>query len=360
VRATQLRAFPCRRESGWHPFRLIFFPASIFATTAMLLAAMMPLAGAPDAAAFYAGKVLKIIVGLPPGGGADAYARLLQRHLPRQLPGAPAIMVQNVPGAGSLKSIAYLDAQPDDGTVLNTFSPGLLIQTVTAPERFRVDFRNYGWVGNVGEDVRVCYLWHSLGVRSLQDLAAHGEVVMAASAVGTAGNIEGAMLRDLFGIKIRRVEGYAGAADKRLAVEKGEVDGDCAGWTALPPDWLREGKIDVIVRLSPTLLPGMDQRIPFARELLAGERDREVFDFLMAPEKLGRMFMVSPRVPAERLAALRQAFDGMAADPAFRNEATALGLALAPMSGSEVARDVAALYAAPSDVIARAKAIAGE
>ncbi|MGD0027303.1 MAG: hypothetical protein ABSC37_22255 [Xanthobacteraceae bacterium] len=317
-------------------------------------------ARAEDVASFFSGKMLKIIVGMPPGGGADAYARLVQRHLPGRLPGAPSIMVQNVPGAGSLKSVVYLDALPDDGTAMDTFSSGLLTEALISPERVKIDFRKYAWIGNVSEDVRVCYLWHTAGVRNWQDLLAHDQVIFGASAAGTAGNVETAMLRDLFGVKIKEVEGYPGSADKRLAVEKGEVEGDCAGWTSLPEDWLRDGKINVIVRLSPTLLPGMDPKIPFAGDLLKTERDRQLFDFLMAPEKLGRLFMVSGRVPAERVAALRKAFDATVADPAFLRDAEKLRLTVTPMSGEEVARDVAALYAAPQDVVAKAKAIAGE
>lgn len=315
---------------------------------------------ADDAASFYSDKTLKIVVGLPPGGGADAYARLVQRHLPRHLAGAPSIVVQNVPGAGSLKSVVYLDSQPEDGTVLATFSSSLLTEALTSAERVKIDFRNYAWIGNVSEDVRICYLWHTVGVRNWRDFAARKEVVFAASAAGTAGNVDIAVLRELLGIKVRQVDGYSGSADKRLAVEKGEVDGDCGGWTAMPQDWLRDGKVDVMVRLSPTLLPDMDAKIPFAGDLLNSERDRDIFNFLIAPEKLGRPFMTSGRVPAERVAALRQAFGAMVADPAFRGEAEKLRLTVTPMSGEDVARDVAALYAAPPDLLARAKAMVGQ
>lgn len=315
---------------------------------------------ADDVAAFYADKTLKIVVGLPPGGGADAYARLVQRHLPRHLAGTPSIVVQNVPGAGSLKSVVYLDSQPDDGTVLATFSSGLLTEALTSPERVRSDFRNYAWIGNVSEDIRVCYLWHTAGVRNWQDFAARKEVVFAASAAGTAGNVDIAVLRELLGIKVRQVDGYLGSADKKLAVEKGEVDGDCGGWTSMPQDWLRDGKVDVVVRLSPTLLPDMDTKIPFAGDLLKSQRDREIFNFLMAPEKLGRPFMMSRRVPPERVAALRRAFGAMVADPAFRGEAAKFRLTVMPMSGEDVARNIAALYAAPPDLIARVKAMVGE
>jgi tripartite-type tricarboxylate transporter receptor subunit TctC len=317
-------------------------------------------AAAEDAAAFFSGKTLRIIVGLPPGGGADAYARLVQRHLPPQLPGAPSILVQNVPGAGGMKSVAYLESLPEDGTSLATFSSGLLTEAIAAADRVRADFRKVNWIGNVSEDTRICYLWHTSGVRNWPDLLARQQVVFAASAPGTAGFVDAAMLRELFGVHLKQVNGYPGSAEMRLAIEKGEVEGECGGWTATPDDWLRDAKINVVVRLSPTLVPGMDKNVPFAGDLVKNQRERAIFDFLTAPEKLGRLFMVSGRVPAERVAVLRRAFDAMTADPVFLRDAEQMRLTVTPMKGEEVARDVDALYATPADVIAKAKAIAGE
>lgn len=324
------------------------------------LIVVIPAAHAQDAGSFYAGKTLKIIVGLPPGGGADAYARLVQRHLAQHLSGAPSIVVENVPGAGSLKSVEYLDTQPDDGTVVATFSSGLLTEALTAPDRVKVDFRKYAFIGNVSEDVRVCYLWHTANVQNWQEALAKPQIIFAGSAAGTAGNTETAMLRDLFGLKIKRVQGYPGSAAKRLAVERGEVDGDCAGWSALPQDWLREHKIDVLVRLSSRLLPGMNAKIPFAGDIVKEARERQLFDFLMAPEKLGRLFMTSGAVPPARVAALRKAFAATLADPGFLADAGKLDLTVTPMDGEDVARQIAALYAAPADLIARARAIVGK
>ncbi len=359
----ELRSFLRKRKKAGR--RLCTFLCSVPAlagTSGLLIAALAALhpARAEDAASFYSGKTLKIIVGLPPGGGADAYARLLQRHLPQHLPGAPSIIVQNVPGAGSLKSVVYLDSLPDDGTAIGTFSSGLLTEALTAPERVKVDFRTYGWIGNISEDSRVCYLWHATGVRNWQELLARPQVVFAASASGTAGNVDIAMLRGLFGVKLREVNGYPGSADKRLAVEKGEVDGDCGGWTSMPQDWLREHKVNVIVRLSPTLVAGMDPEIPFAGDLVKNERDRRIFNFLMAPEKLGRLFTVTGRVPADRVAVLRKAFDATVADPAFLSDAQKLRLTVTPMSGDDVAHDVAALYATPGDLLQSVKSIVGQ
>jgi len=309
---------------------------------------------------FYAGKTIKLIVGLPPGGGADAYARLVQRHLAAHIPGAPAILIQNMPGAGSLRSVMALNAAPEDGTVLAHFSSGLLTEAITAPERVRLDFRSYAWVGNVSEDVRVCYLRSASGVRNFAEMLARNEVVFGATAQGNAGNVDTALLRNLLGVKLKQVSGYAGSADKRLAVERGEIDGDCGGWTSVPEDWLRDRRINIMVRLSPTLVAGMDPSVPYGRDLLRSADDRKIYDFLTAPERLGRLFMAGGGVPADRMAVLRAAFDAMVVDPAFLTEAAQLRLLVTPMRADEVARQIGALYATPADLVARAKIIAGE
>jgi tripartite-type tricarboxylate transporter receptor subunit TctC len=310
---------------------------------------------------FFAGKQIKIFVGLPPGGGADAYARLVQRHIGRHIPGAPTAVVQSMPGAGSLRSVMALNAAGNDGTTMVHFSTGLLIEAITAPDRVKVDFRSYTFLGNVSEDVRVCYLRSGAGVRNWAEMMAHKDgVIFAGSAAGTAGNANIAMLRNLFGVPLKVVQGYAGSAAKRLAIERGEVDGDCGGWTSVPEDWLAEKKIDVMVRLASTLLPGMDATVPFGGDLVKNADERRIYDFLNAPERLGRLFMVSGGVPADRVAALRKAFDAMVADPAFRAEADKAKLTVAPMTGQEVTRQVAEVYSTPAALIAKAKAIVSE
>lgn len=313
---------------------------------------------AESAHPFYAGKQITIAVGEPPGGGADAYARLLQRHLARHIRGDPVIVVQNMPGTGTLKSVTFLNtAAPVDGTVVATFSSTLLVEALTARDRISIDFRRFNWIGNTSEDVRVCYAWAASGVVSWQALKAPRDrpLFWGATAPGTAGNADAAILQQLLGARIKPVQGYAGAADKRLAVERREIDGDCAGWTTLPTEWLRDHKINVLVRLSRTFVPGMDPRVPFGGDLVQNDRERKLFDFLVAPERLGRVYMTSEKVPADRVAVLRAAFDATTADPAFRKEAARLNLLITPMSGEEVARRIADLYATPPDVIAEAK-----
>jgi tripartite-type tricarboxylate transporter receptor subunit TctC len=315
---------------------------------------------AEDVKTFYTGKTIKLLVGLPPGGGADAYARLVQRHLGRHVPGAPSIVAQNMPGAGSLRSVMALNSNPDDGTAIVHFSSALLTEAITAPDKVRLDFRTYSWLGNVSEDVRVCYVRSANGIRNWSDMLASPLVVFGATAPGTAGNVDTAMLRNLFGVKLKQVQGYAGSADKRLAIERGEIDGDCGGWTSVPEDWLRDRRINVVIRLSPTLVPGMDGNVPWGGDLTKSADERKIYDFLVAPERLGRLFMVSGKVPADRVAALRGAFDAMVADPEFLADAEKMRLIVTPMTGDVVTRHVAELYTTPPDLVAKAKAITGE
>jgi tripartite-type tricarboxylate transporter receptor subunit TctC len=311
---------------------------------------------------FYAGKTINLMVGEPPGGAADAYARLLSRHFASHIPGTPAVIVQNMPGAGTLKAVMYVNTTaPQDGTVIATFSSALIEQALIAPLRVNVDFRNYAWIGNISEDVRVCYVWGASGVKSFSDMRNRARPLFwGATAPGTAGNADSAMLQNLFAVKIQQVQGYGGSADKRLAVERREIDGDCTGWAAVPEDWLKAEKINVILRLSPTLVSGMDGKVPFGGDLTKDANQRRLYDFLIAPERLGRLYMASQRVPADRLAVLRAAFDKTVADPAFRAEAARSRLLVTPMTGDEVARQIAAVYATPPEIIARGKAIIGQ
>jgi tripartite-type tricarboxylate transporter receptor subunit TctC len=312
-----------------------------------------------DAASF-AGKTIRIVVGMPPGGGVDAYARLVQRHLERHLPGAPLIIVQNMPGAGSMRSVMSLAAAPDDGTTLVTFSSALLTESILFPERVKLDFRSFSFLGNLGDDGRICFVRPELGVRDIESLKARGRLAFGATAAGTSGNSDATMLRKLFGLDLQIVNGYAGSAAKRLAFERGEIDGDCGGVTSLPSDWLSGGKIAVIMRLSPQPSPSLDPTVPFGGALLRSDTDRRAYDFLVTPQRLGRLFITSGKTPPARLAALRKAFDRMMEDPLFVADAGKMNLSVVPASGDEVERNIAALYATPRDILARARTVLGE
>lgn len=311
-------------------------------------------------AGFYQGKTLRIVVGLTPGGGYDTYARLLGRHIGRHIPGQPFVVVQNMPGAGSLTSVRALDVtQAADGLTITAFNAGLITQSITSPNEVNVDLRNYAWLGSASEDIRVCFTWHTRNAKTWTDLLGQKELSFGATAPGTLGYVEARIVKDYLKVPLRLVPGYPGSAEKRLAVESGELDGDCGGWVNIPPDWIKEKKINVLVRFSRTLLPGMDASAPFAGDLLKDDAQRLVYALLVAPEEIGRPFIVSKAVPNDRLATLRKAFMGSLADPALVAEADRGGLTLSPVTGDEVMSRLNELYRAPPEVVAEARTIMG-
>jgi tripartite-type tricarboxylate transporter receptor subunit TctC len=300
---------------------------------------------------------INFLVGMPPGGSVDVYARLVQRHLSRFLPGKPTIIVQNKPGAGSLLSVmAITNSRPSDGLMVGTFSASLIPDAVADPQRFRIDFRHFRFIGKVGEDYRVCYVRSASGIHSLKELAQHDGVTFAATAPGTSGNLNLVILKELFKVPLKAVLGYEGSAAKRLAFERGEVDGDCGGVESIPADWLTSGKINLLVRFLPNLQAPVDQSVPFGGDLTAGS-DRQLYGFLTAPERMSGMLMVSDKVPQGTVDVLRRAFDSMVADSDFQSDAQRLGFPVAAVSGAALGDEIAQLYAMPSTVLEKAKAL---
>jgi tripartite-type tricarboxylate transporter receptor subunit TctC len=334
---------------------------SLIVTAAWCIACAAP-SGAQDAAAFYRGKTVRIVVGFSSGGGYDVYARVLARHIGRYIPGNPTVVVQNMPGAASLKSVQYLTTgAPADGTLITTFNPGLITQSLTAPDKVGgVSFLDYAWIGNVSEDFRVCYTWNGTGIKSFPELLARPKVNFGNTGVGTSAYIDNRILSELFGVKVNMVKGYPGSADKRIAIERGELDGDCGSWTSMPEDWLRDSKITVHIRFSRTLVPGMPVSAAAARDLLTDPRKRDIFNLLTASAVVGRPYIAPKGVPADRLAALRTAFDATMKDPDFLADSEKQHLAVTPMTGVEVETFIKELYRTPPDIAAAAREISGD
>jgi len=164
----------------------------------------------------------------------------------------------------------------------------------------------------------------------------------------------------LFGVKVNMVKGYPGSADKRIAIERGELDGDCGSWTSMPDDWLRDSKITVHIRFSRTLVPGMPASAAAARDLLTDPRKRDIFNLLTASAVVGRPYIAPKGVPADRLAALRAAFDATMKDPEFLADSEKQHLAVTPMTGAEVETFIKGLYRTPPDIAAAAREISGD
>jgi tripartite-type tricarboxylate transporter receptor subunit TctC len=334
--------------------------SAIAALAAIVLTAPMsqPASGLDDKPLFD-DRPMKMIVGMPAGGGVDIYARLVQRNIVNFIAGSPSIVVQNMPGAGSLRSVMATLNSPPDEVVINTFSSSLIMQAISEPERIKVDFRRFAFIGNVAEDLRVCFVRSALGLKTMAEVVKSPKPInFGATAPGTSGNLDAEILQKFFGVKLRPVRGYSGAPEKRLAMERGEIDGDCSGITSIPDEWLKTDKINMFVRMSPTKVPAVQSSAQYAGDLLTNPVDRQVFSLLVAPQQLGRLFMTPDRIAPERLAALRKAFDQMVVDPKFLDEARTMGLLVTPMPGSEVNRRVEELYRASPDVLQKARDVA--
>ena len=307
-------------------------------------------------------RTINIVVGSTAGGGYDTYARVLARHISRYIPGQPGIVVQNMPGASSLKAVKYLDTgPPTDGSVITAFNPGLLNESLLNADKVGFKLTGVAFVGSITRDLRACYAWGATGIKTFDDLKKAKQFNMGAPAPGTSSYINEAVLKNMFGIAVRQVTGYAGSAQQRMAIERGELDGDCGAWSSVTPDWVANDRVNPLITFTPLPIPKLKPGVPFAGDLAPTQEAKEVLNILMAADALGRPFVVSKQVPADRLAVLRAAFDRTMKDTQFLAETQKLDLPVeGPIAGPEAEQIVAAIYAAPPAVIARAQAIVGK
>jgi tripartite-type tricarboxylate transporter receptor subunit TctC len=333
-----------------------------------VLTAFLLLAGAWCAASapawtedFYKGKRINLLVGYAPGGSYDATARLLARHIGRHIPGNPDLIVNNMPGAGTLTSLQYLElTAPKDGTAIDAFDYAQIGNSRLTPDKVTVDFRKFGWLGSISEDLGTCYVWHTLGITTMDALKRHGQIHMGTTNAGTSSDIEQRIFKNIFKIDLRSVAGYGGSGEERLAIERGELEGGCGSWSSVPPAWIADAKVTALIRMSPATAPDLPASVPYAGDIAPSDRDRAIIRLLTESGDLGKPFVVSAAVPAERVAILRQAFDATMKDPAFLADAATQRLPISPKTADEAMRIINEIYAAPDDIVAASRKIAGD
>lgn len=307
---------------------------------------------------FYEGKTVSIIVGFTAGGGYDTYARILARFIPNHIPGRPTVVVRNQPGAGSLVAIRALSTtQPKDGTVMGIFNPGLVTQSVIQPEMINLDFRKFAWIGIATPDFRICYGYGDKGVSSWDDLMRRKEFVMGGTGKGSGNYVNGATLRLIFNAPVKQVLGFPGSAEKRIAIERGELDGDCGDMSSIPADWLQNNKANVFVRFTKELGPEVPKSSRFIGEFATTQDQKDLLELLNGPDELGRSFLMAGEVPADRVAIMRKAFNDTMKDPALIAESEKLRSPMQPMTGEDAERIVARIMKVSPAVVARAKEI---
>ncbi len=317
-------------------------------------------AAAQTPASFYAGRNINVVIGYSVGGGYDLYARLLARFFGKHMPGEPTVVPQSMPGAGSLKSVLYINSvAPKDGTVFATFGRSLVLEPLFTGAKF--DPRTFSWLGSITQDVSLCVTWKDSKIQTWDDLMTK-QARMGGQGAGSDPDIFASILKNLFGSNLHLVTGYPGNNDMELALERGELDGLCGlSWSSLRsrhPDWLRDHKINLIVKASAgDGRDGIDA--PMIMSKTDDPKKLAALKLIIATQALARPYAAPPGTNPVRLAAMREAFMQTAADPEFLAEAAKLGLDVTPVNHEGVEARLVEIYSQPPDVIALAKQAQG-
>ncbi|MDP2357609.1 MAG: hypothetical protein Q8M31_16320 [Beijerinckiaceae bacterium] len=322
------------------------------------LAASVSSAAAQSPAEFYKGKNMTIVVGFSAGGGYDLYARLLGRHIGRHIPGSPDVIVQNSPGGGSLTAVRQLDATlSKDGRYMTAFNPALLLDTLVNPEKTKFNFSNLAWIGSMYPDVRVCYFWHTTGIKTWDDLVARKEINIGATGRGTGAYINAAILKNLFNLNMRIITGFPGGAEQVIAIERGELDADCGSLSSVSPEWLREKKITPVVTFTRDKVEGLPENVRYLGDFAKTQDQKDILSLLTAGGELGRPYVMSQAVPTDRVEAIRRAFDASMKDPMLLGEAAKLNVPILPTRGERAKDIIDRIYSAPPELVRKAKNI---
>ncbi len=294
--------------------------------------------GFPALAAPFQGKdLINVIVGFDPGAGYDMYGRFVARFLGKYLTGQPRVVVQNMPGAGSLRAANYIyNIAPKDGTTIGILGQSVPIMQLLGTPGILFDSDRFEWLGRISDIDAVLGVWSTVGVQSIEDVK-HKEI-----AIGIGGALSGSELYPIFlnklvGTKIKAVAGYS-AREQQLAIERGELDGSFALLFSQikmqNPFWLSDGKIKLLVQIGLQRRASMPD-VPTLIELVRNEDGRAIMKIISSGDILGRSFVAPPDTDKDRLAELRQAFDDMAKDPEVIEAAAKEKLNLNHLSGPD-------------------------
>jgi tripartite-type tricarboxylate transporter receptor subunit TctC len=327
-----------------------------------VMLAIAALLGAGDACAqsteqFFARKTVTIIIGYTAGGSYDLYGRMVARHLGKHIPGQPAVIAQNMPGAGSLKAANYLyEVAPRDGTALGVIVESAALEQALANPAVQYDATKFAYLGRVATSNNIFMQWHTAKVQSLED-AKRAETSLAGTGPGSIAETVPRLLNALVGTKFKLVSGYPASSEAMLAMERGEVEGASSSWAAVKVGkqaWLREHKIKIILQTTPERIAELPDT-PSLGEIGDTAEDREVFALYASGSAIGRSLLAPPGLAADRVQALRTAFQTMVGDAEFVADLQRLNVELEPLSGEAVERLVVRTLSVPPAVRERAK-----
>ncbi|MCH8917635.1 MAG: hypothetical protein E2O90_02395 [Alphaproteobacteria bacterium] len=319
---------------------------------------LTPLASKAEVAGFYKGKVVTVIVSTG-GGTYTLVARTIARHMPRYLPGAPTMIVKNMPGAGHVRATNFMyNRAPQDGSYFASIGNSIPLHQVLGRKGVRYDALKFNWLGSTGITNLMTAVWHKAGVKTIDD-AKNKEVISGGTGAGSGTVIYPMIMNKLLGTRFRVVIGYRSASNIDLAMERGEVfarSGYSYGSLARRhPDWIKTNKVffPVQVGVDPARGP---KGVPLLIDLAKNKDQRKIFELFSGTVALGRPYLTTPGVPADRLAALRKAFAATLADKAFLAAQKKRKFDLFPATADQVAAIVAAMINTPAGIVKMAKA----
>jgi tripartite-type tricarboxylate transporter receptor subunit TctC len=333
---------------------------TIGSTAALLVVAGLAYAaGVED---FYKNRNVTLVIGYSVGGGYDAYARLVGRYIGKHIPGNPAIIPEQMTGAGSLRSANFIySVAAKDGSVFGTFSRSMGISPLIDKAEF--DSRKFTWLGSVTDDNTTCVTWNTSPIKNWDDFL-NKPSKFGGEGAGADPDIWTLLYKNVFGAKAQLVSGYPGTNDTVLAMERGEIDGLCGiSWSTIKsrhPEWLTSHSVNIIVQAALKKEPEISA-VPLATDLAKTPEQLQIIKLLLVSQAMARPFAAPPDIPADRKAALIAAFDGTMKDADFLAEAQKLSFDVRPVNATMIDAMLAEVYQTPKDVIARAtKAISSE
>jgi len=324
---------------------------------AFALGALGAVAGSAEP--FFKGRVINLYVGAAPGGTYDYYSRLVARFMAKHIPGDPTIVTQSMPGAGSLHAANFLYAvAPRDGTALGMITQNAAVEEVLRSPGVAYKAAEFNWIGRVSGLLEIHFTWKTAAAKTIQDAMEH-QVLVAATGPGSPSEGYPKLLNVLAGTKFRVISGYPGSIQGMLAMERGEVDGALTSWHTLNrtrSDWLKNRDINLVVQYAMERHPDLPD-VPTMLDVAGTPEARQVFTFYLGNALIGRSIMAPPGIPADRVMALRRAFDAMLGDPDFRAEIEKSQAEFDPAPGERVQKFIRDTASVSPEIADRARAI---
>ncbi|MFM1815698.1 MAG: hypothetical protein RLZ98_2393 [Pseudomonadota bacterium] len=329
------------------------------AAIAVLATAFAQHVRAETPAEFYKGKAVTLIISSSPGGGYDTLGRLIAKHLSKNVPGEPNIVVKNMPGAGGIIATNYLYSNaPSDGTTIGGVQNNTPLEPLYGTKQARYDAQKFNWLGSPSTETGLLLVWNSVAVKTLE-AAKKTEIAVGSSGANSTPSFYARLMNEVLGTKLKIVLGYKGQNEAFLAMERGEIDGYPSTFysslKAIRPDWLTENKVILLAQYGDEKEKELAD-VPFVPDLVTKPEDKDMLRTAFAPLALGRPYLMPPGVPADRVTAMQDAMIATFKDAAFTAEAEASKLSINNIrSGKQLAETIAKAYEATGPVVDRIK-----